>query len=80
MGKYKIEMNKAGFRELMTSGGVRSMVSEATERICSAAGDGYESDVSVRGNRVTGIVRTGTPKAYYSNRKHHTLQRLIGGG
>ena len=80
MSKYWIEMNKAGLRELFTSSGVTSLVTQVTGRVQSAAGEGYEMEVVQSGNRVKGRVRAATPRAYYSNRKHHTLQKAIGGG
>ena len=78
--KFRIEMNKAGLRELFTSSGVVSLVTQATGRVQSAAGEGYEMEILDNGKRPRGIVRAATPHAYYSNRKHHTLQRAIGGG
>ena len=78
MSDFLLELNQAGVRELLKSAGMQNAVNEVGEQILNACGDGYEVKHSVGRTRATCTVHPATAKAYYSNRKHKTLQKALG--
>lgn len=78
MSDFVFELNQAGVRELLKSAGMQNAVNEVGEQILNACGDGYEVKHSVGRTRATCTVYPATAKAYYSNRKHKTLQKALG--
>lgn len=85
MADFKFEYNRAGFDELRRSPEMRSILSNYGERVRQKASEisgiseeEYEIETKIAPSRAYEVVRTASPHAYYSNRKHHTLQKAIG--
>lgn len=79
MADFKFELNRAGVAELMRSSEMRGILAGYGDRVLSQCGDiGYEAETRVGKTRASTVVRAETPHAYYSNRKHHTLQKALG--
>lgn len=79
MSDFEFELDQAGIRELMQSGEMLEIVTEYGNRILAQCGEGYEIKAGVGETRAGVIVHPTNPHAYYSNRKHHTLQKALGG-
>jgi hypothetical protein len=79
MSDFRFELNSDGVRELLKSAEMQNKVNEVGERILEACGDGYEVKHNVGRTRASCTVHPATAKAYYSNRKHRTLQKALGG-
>ena len=95
MSDIKIEFNSEGFRQILLSEGVRSVVSNATEQIAARANanlvdgssEGYEGDVlesprmSNYGNsgRYVGFVRALDYKAMADEAEYKSLSRAVSG-
>lgn len=86
-GRFK--WNRAGYADVMDGGGVQALVSKPAQRIAAACnadfaphegeGAGYEAK-QVKGRLAHGyVVRTSTPHARASERKHNRLLRNFGG-
>lgn len=80
MTKLRIELNEAGIRQLLQSAEMRAKVEQIGHNVEAAAGDGYEAETRVSGDRVACKVMPSTPHAYYSNLKHNTLQKALWAG
>lgn len=78
MSKVKFKVDQAGVKELLRSGDVQDLVRSAGEKVANAAGDGFTSEMEVQ-KRAVAFVKPDSPKAYYSNRKNHTLEKVLGG-
>lgn len=59
----RIELDHAGFRELLRSDDVLDLVKQEAEALADAAGPGMEADAFVGSQRVVGGVITGTTEA-----------------
>lgn len=79
MSKYEFKLNRQGVGELLKSGAVQGMCSEYATRALNACGVGYESKSQVGKNRASAIVYPATAHAHYSNLKHNTLLKALGG-
>lgn len=80
MSKIRFELNTAGVRELLQSGEMQNIISEAAEQVASSASDisgglEYNAEVKMGANRVAATVRPGSAHAFYSNRKHNILEK-----
>lgn len=86
MSKVKFELNRAGVAQLLKGAEMQGILSEYAEEVrgrCTAGSVGteeYASAVQVRGSRAVGTVRADSAHAYYSNLKHNTLLKALGGG
>ncbi len=78
MSDFLFELNQAGVRELLKSAEIQGKVNEVGEQILDVCGDGYEVKHNIGRTRATCTVHPATAKAYYSNRKHKTLQKALG--
>ena len=78
MSSFQFELNKDGVKELLQSAEMQSIVGEYGQQILNIAGDGYEVVNAVGKTRATSKIHPVTAKAYYSNRKHKTLQKALG--
>lgn len=95
MSDIKIEFNSEGFRQILLSDGVRSVVSGATEQIASRANanlvdsssEGYQGDVMEsprmsnygNGGRYVGFVRALDHKAMADEAEYKSLSRAVSG-
>lgn len=77
--RVEIELNSAGIRELLKSSEMESFCRQQAEGVANRAGDGYVVDTHVGKTRVNAMVSAETRKAYYSNLKHNTLLKALGG-
>lgn len=77
--KYRFELNRQGVKELMQSSAMKSICTEAANRVAERAGDGYEVTTMVGATRVNARVSPANAHAYYSNLKYNTLLKALGG-
>lgn len=80
MSKIRFELNTAGVRELLQSGEMQSIISEAAEQVASSASDlsgglEYNAEVKMGANRVAATVRPGSIHAFHKNRKENILEK-----
>lgn len=81
--RTKFVLNRAGVRELLQSQEMATICTEAAQKVAAnASHDGLEYEVStmVGKNRVNARVSPGSIHAYFSNLKHNTLLKALGGG
>ena len=76
MSKFKFVLNSSGVRELLQSTEMKTIIQEATNRVTSNAGSGYEGNVQVA-NRVVGRVFASDWKARRDNYKNNTLLKAL---
>lgn len=77
MSNTRVELNHAGFRELLSSPELESGLGSIAAEIASSAGDGYASDTYQTGGRVVASAYTATPAAMRHERKHNTLLKRM---
>lgn len=77
--KFKFELNRQGVKELLQSSEMKSICSQAANQAAAAAGDGYEVSTMTGATRVNARVSPATAHAYYSNLRHNTLLKALGG-
>lgn len=81
--KVEIVLNSAGIAELMKGEEFQQYFTELGGNVrsrCtggSAGPDEFEVEVKTKRDRVAAVIRTATPRAFYSNRKHHTLEKAV---
>ena len=78
MSKVKIELNDAGFIELLKSQEITDAVKEVADQVAARAGDGYATDVYQAGTRVIASVYTETEEAMKDNLENNTLLKAVG--
>ena len=85
MPDIEVVMNRRGMQELMHSDEMRACLQEYGEQVrsrCTAGSVGQEEygvEVFDPGSRLVAKVYPDTAHAYYSNRKHKTLQKALFG-
>lgn len=77
MSNLKIELNSDGVRELLAEVGT-NVCGPMAERIASACGDGYASDIHNAGSRIIASVYTDTEAAMLDNLVNNTILRNLG--
>lgn len=77
MAKPSVQLNSREIDKLLKSPGVQKELRRRTGNAAKAAGDGFESEVTVGSTRALGMVRATTPKARAQNARDHTLMRVI---
>lgn len=77
--KLEVKLNRAGVAELLKSAEVQNMLQHYAGTVQEAAGAEYETTVTHGKNRCWATISPSTPKAYYSNLKHNTLLKALGG-
>lgn len=70
--------NRQGLRELLQGGIAQNLVRQHTDRLTSAAGDGFEGSTQQGKNRYRGIVYPDSWSAKRRNAKQNTLVRVLG--
>ena len=78
--KARIELVPAGISALLRSSEMADACKEAADGVAARAGDGYSANVMIGPHRAVARVVADTPRAYYSNLKHNTLLKALGGG
>lgn len=77
MAKYKIELNRAGVRELLRSDEMRRICADRAEQIARRCGEGYESDTYTGKNRVNAAVYANTYQAKADNARNNTILKAL---
>lgn len=78
MSDFKFVVNDEGLKELMKSSEAQNLVNDYGQQVLAFCGEGYEIQNGVGVARAGSRVIPATPHAYYSNRKHKTLQKALG--
>ncbi len=80
MGKVKFVLDRGGgIVELLKSPEMKAVIDEKAAAVLDGCGEGYEMEGGISGDRYKASVSATTAHAYYSNRKHKTLQKALGG-
>ena len=77
MGNVRIELNRAGVRELLKSAELEALLKEQADAIAGRCGDGYASDTQVIETRVIASVYTDTDEAMRDNLENNTILRAL---
>lgn len=77
--RIRIELNRAGVRELLMSEEMAGICRELAEGVAANAGEGYGVDVHYGKNRVNASVGARTEEAEKDNLKNNTLIKALGG-
>lgn len=75
MSKVRLELNRAGVRELLRSPEMQAVLKARADTVKDRCGDGYESYVAQ--TRAVAVVETATPEAYNDNSAHNTLLKAV---
>lgn len=75
----EFELNSDGVKELLRGAEMQSIIRECTSAVLDSAGDLYEMEMKEGANRCWGTVRPSGAHGYYSNLKHNTLLKALGG-
>ncbi len=78
MGKPRIELNHDGFRQLLNSSGVESLVLSEAQTIANRAGDGFEAHSQKAGTRYIAIVGTTDDASVRAESENKVLSRAVG--
>lgn len=79
MSKIKFELNREGVREMLRSAAIQGVCSEYASSVLNQCGEGYATNTRVGKNRVYCSVYPDTIHAHFSNLKHNTLLKALGG-
>lgn len=77
--KWKVWVEPAGMNIVRNSKELQAVLQKIGNDVVAKAGEGYEATVRTGGSRAKCTVRAVTPRAYYSNLKHNTLLKALGG-
>ncbi len=80
MAKVKIELNRAGVRELLKSPEMGAVCQELASQVAARAGDGYEVSVYTGFNRVNASVKAVSDEAWRDVLKNNGLVKALWGG
>lgn len=81
-GSMKVELNHDGFREILESDAVRSLVQGAADGIRARCGDGYEAETfhaGFGGGRWAAVVRAATYEARADESENKTIEKAVNG-
>jgi hypothetical protein len=78
MAKVTIKLNKSGMDQLLKYD-CQPAVQEVARQVLNSCGEGYKMDTYVGKTRCNCSIGAETDKAYYSNLKHNTLLKALGG-
>lgn len=77
MSSVKFELNLDGLNELMKSGEMQGVLSEAAGRVQAAAGPGYASDVAVASYVAIAKVHPTDSESAHDNLENNTLLKSL---
>lgn len=80
--KLRIEWLSDGFKEILTSAGTQSLVSNAAQRIADRCGEGYTAKTFMGGfggGRHVGVVHASTHAARLDEAENKTLEKAVNG-
>ena len=80
MSKLKVELNRAGVRELLQSEEMMEVCEEYASEVMQRVGSGYELSKHTGKNRVNVSVQAATIEAIQDNLDNNTLLKAIGSG
>lgn len=80
MAKVNVELNHAKIAQFLKGADVTSVVRSGGNTVKGRCGDGFEVDVSTKGDRTRAYVRTDSVKAKLKQAKEHTIEKAIGEG
>jgi hypothetical protein len=83
MAKLRVEMNSAGFRQILTSPEVQADLTRRGNAIATQAGEGVTVDSFIGGyggGRAIVIIATDTPEAMRAEAENRTLTRALDAG
>lgn len=73
------KLDSKGVRDLLKSSEAKEVCKPYADRVLAFAGEGYSEEEYSGKYRDGYAVKVETPHAYYSNLKHNTLEKAIGG-
>lgn len=76
--KNRFALNKKGVVELLKSAEMQAVLNEYGSVIASRAGDGYECNDVMSGDRAKVFVRAETDEARRDNNENNTLLKALG--
>lgn len=79
----KVKLDSAGIQELLKRSDTQAMIHQKAESVRSGIIKRPEEYVVLDGqsrSRCHSIIKPNTPHAYYSNLKHNSLLKALGGG
>lgn len=79
MGKYRVELNEEGVRELLRSSEMMGVCSQLARNIAGRAGSGYAISTYTGQSRVNASVYCATAEARRDNLKNNTLLKAVSG-
>ena len=79
MSKFKLELNKAGVKELLKSQEMQNMLTAKASGVRTRCGDGYSQDIYVGRNRANAMVKAETAKARSDNSENNTILKAVRG-
>lgn len=77
MSKVRIELNRAGVRNLLRSSEIQTMLAEEANSRAAGLGPGYDVSVYVGRNRANARITAETEEARRENLEDNTLLRAI---
>ena len=79
MAKIRIELNRAGVREMMRSAEMQSVLEEAASPVMARLGAGYGQDSRVGKNRCNVSIHADSAEAKRDNMENNTLLKAVSG-
>ena len=79
MSKVKIVLNQEGVKALLKSQEIQNVIKDCADSVQSTAGSDYKVNMKQGVNRCWATISPASPHAYYSNLKHNTLVKALGG-
>lgn len=76
MSKVRFELNRSGMEAFLKGQDMQNLVNGVAERMSDIAGEEYEARKVAPRRRAVAFVVPATTHAYYSNRKHGTLEKV----
>ncbi|WIY84331.1 hypothetical protein [Propionimicrobium sp. PCR01-08-3] len=80
MAKVNVELNHAKIAQFLKGTDVTSAVRSAGNTVKGRCGDGFEADVSTKGDRSRAYVRAVSAKAKLKQAKDHAIEKAVGEG
>lgn len=78
MSRVKIELSKAGMREMLKSAEVKKAIDDKARDIAGRCGEGYAASSTIGRERVLAAVYADTPEARRDNLDNNTILKAVG--
>ena len=79
MAKVRIELNRAGVREMMRSAEMQGVLEEVASPVMTRLGAGYGQDSRVGKNRCNVSIHADSEEAKRDNMENNTLLKAVSG-